>query len=98
VAFVTWTENALEDLEAIHLFVARSAPGAADVLTDRMFEATARLASFPAMGRRIPDVTNAEVRELIVGSYRIAYRLTGDEVEILAVHHGARNPASLEPG
>ena len=48
------------------------------------------------MGRQIPDLPNSNVRELILGSYRIAYRVTGDEVEVLAVHHGARDSSSFD--
>ena len=42
------------------------------------------------MGRRIPDARDDSARELILGNYRLAYRVTGDLVEVLAVHHGAR--------
>jgi plasmid stabilization system protein ParE len=32
-----------------------------------------------------------DIREVIVQSYRVIYRLHRDEVEILTVHHGARH-------
>ena len=30
------------------------------------------------------------IREIIVGSYRVIYRIRRDEVHLLTVHHGAR--------
>jgi plasmid stabilization system protein ParE len=98
VAFVSWTANAQNDLEAIYLFIARSAPAAAYVVIDRILGATNQLESFPQMGRRIPDSPQDDLRELIVGNYRIAYRSRGEEVEVLAVHHGSRNPGSFPTG
>ena len=38
----------------------------------------------------VPEVGRPEIREVIVYSYRIIYRYTGDDVVILTVHHGAR--------
>ena len=38
----------------------------------------------------VPEVGRDEIREIIVQSYRIIYRVLPDEVEILTIHHGAR--------
>ena len=38
----------------------------------------------------IPRLERDDLREVIVGNYRVAYKLAGDEVTIAAVHHGAR--------
>lgn len=37
------------------------------------------------------------IREILLGNYRIVYRISGEVVEILTVYHGARllDPASL---
>ena len=42
-----WTEQALEDLVSIRDFIARDAPGYAQVVVDRIFESAERLAEFP---------------------------------------------------
>ena len=36
------------------------------------------------------DATNAEVRQLLYGTYRVLYTVRGQSVFILAVRHGAR--------
>ncbi len=49
------------------------------------------------MGRVVPAIDRDDIREIIVQSYRIIYRLLLDEVEILTVHHGARSLERFEP-
>jgi plasmid stabilization system protein ParE len=51
---------------------------------------TDRLSQFPRSGRIVPELGRDDIREVIVQSYRVIYRLRGDEVEILTVHHSAR--------
>ena len=51
---------------------------------------TKTLAQFPNSGRKVPEFNDENVRELIVYSYRIIYRLMENEVVIAAVIHGKR--------
>jgi len=90
VARVTWNDQALDDLDAICLFIARDAPRYAEVMAARVFRATDRLSEFPRSGRMVPEMGRDDIREVIVRSCRVIYRLQGDEVEILTIHHGAR--------
>jgi plasmid stabilization system protein ParE len=48
------------------------------------------LARFPQAGRKVPEFDDENIRELVVYSYRIIYRLREDEVLIVAVIHGKR--------
>lgn len=93
---VSWTDQALEDLESICLFIARDAPRYAEIFADRAFVATERLGQFPLSGRIVPEIGREDIREIILGNYRIIYRVLPDEVEVLAVHHGARLPGSFK--
>ena len=47
MARVNWTTQALEDLDALCLFIARDAPRYAELLAGRMFEAADVLGEFP---------------------------------------------------
>jgi plasmid stabilization system protein ParE len=60
------------------------------VFVERVFAATERLSHFPRSGRIVPEMGVEEIREVIVQSYRVIYRVVLEEVEILTVHHGAR--------
>ena len=90
MARVNWTAQALEDLDAVCLFIARDAPRYAELLAGRMFEAADVLGEFPNAGRIVPEIGRSEIRELIVQNYRLIYRTLADEIDILTVHHGAR--------
>jgi plasmid stabilization system protein ParE len=58
----------------------------AGVFADRALRATDRLADYPRSGRVVPELGIQTIRELIVGSYRIIYRLREDQVHLLTVH------------
>ena len=94
MAEVKWTPRALDDLDAICLFIARDSPHMASVFADRLFRTTDRLADHPRVGRIVPEIELEGIREIFVGNYRVIYRIVDDEVHILTVHHGAR---LLEP-
>lgn len=97
MAKVAWTAQALDDLEAVCLFIARDSPRFAEMFAHRAFRATDRLADFPNLGRVVPEIGRNDIREIILQNYRIIYRVLADEVEILTVHHGARLLQGLEP-
>ena len=80
MAQVRWTSQALDDLEAICLFIARDAPRIAAVFADRAFRATERLGEHPRLARVVPELELESIREIILGSYRIIYRIREEEV------------------
>lgn len=87
---VVWTDQALEDLDSICLYIARDAPRVAQLFAGRVFDAVDRLEMFPESGRIVPEIGDPNLREVIFGNYRILYRFRKEIVEILTVHHGAR--------
>lgn len=97
MAQVSWTDQALDDLDSICLFIARDAPRYSELFAERVFRATDRLGDFPRSGRMVPEVGREDIREFIVQGYRIIYRVLADEVEILTVYHGARLLQGFEP-
>jgi toxin ParE1/3/4 len=96
VAQVRWTPQAVDDLEAICLFIARDAPSVAAIFAERAFDVSDRLAHFPESGRIVPEINNPTFREVLLGKYRIIYRIRSGDVQILTVHHGARELPARE--
>ena len=90
MAEVRWTPQAADDLEAITNFIAADSPHYARLFAVDALAAVERLATFPRSGRMVPEVGDPAIREIILGSYRIVYRIKSESVEILTVHHGAR--------
>ena len=86
---VRWTPLAFDHLGSVHEYVAADSPAAADEVVDRILSAAKTLARFPELGRhgRV-----AETRELVITGtpFIVAYRIRRDQIQILAVLHGAR--------
>ncbi len=95
MARVSWTKQALADVDEICAYIARSAPRTAKSFGQRIFAAAERLERFPLSGQIVPEIGQADIREIRLQRYRIVYRALEDETEILTVYHSAR---LLDPG
>lgn len=91
MARVIWAPSALEDIDAVADYIARDSADLAALFTARLIEATNRLGDLPRSGRIIPEIGDPSCREISYGSYRIMYRIEGDEVWTTGVVHGARD-------
>lgn len=87
---VRWTEQAVRDIEAIRSFIERDSPRYGRLVAERLFEATLRLETFPLSGRVVPELERDDVRELIVGEYRVVYRVSAETVVLLTVFRSSR--------
>lgn len=88
---VKWTLYSLEDIESIAEFISKDSFFYAQVQTERFFQRTAILETFPMAGRMVPEIGAEDIRELIEGNYRIIYRIiNANRVDILTVHHSSR--------
>jgi plasmid stabilization system protein ParE len=91
VASVRWTVGAREDLRDITGFIGKDSEVYAAVVAGRMVAAVERLRRYPRLGRGVPEYEDETIRELIVGNYRIVYRIQGQRVGIIAIVHGSRD-------
>ena len=87
---VEWTDNALEQLWAIHEYIAQSSSEYAQRVIDRLTRRTLQIRRFPLSGRMVPEDNAPQIREVIEGSYRIIYYIKPDQIDVLAVIHGAQ--------
>ncbi len=91
MAKITWSNLALEDLQAIHKYVSQDSPLYAERLIDRFIEKVDVLKKHPRLGRVVPEFNIEDIRELIEGNYRIIYRIDKDNnIGIARIHHSAR--------
>ncbi len=87
---VVWSQQAQDDLAAIRSYIARDSEHYAQLTIDRLVTAPERLLIWPRSGRVVPEVGDEDLREVIVGPYRIVYRVHVDGIGIVTVFHGAR--------
>ena len=87
---VAWTEQALLRLTEIEAFVAADNPRAAVALTAKLIARGEALATLWRRGRRVPELPDSDLRELIVGSYRLVYRIGNGAAQVVTVFEGHR--------
>jgi len=58
-------------------------------MVDRLRKAVERLRRFPGSGVRVHEWDRPDLREIVVGNYRVIYRLKESVVEMLTVIHAA---------
>lgn len=72
---VVWTLRSREDLRNIAVFIARDNSAAALKFGDLIFQRVDSLQNFPELGRIVPERSQPTIREIVVGNYRIVYRV-----------------------
>ncbi len=83
---IIWSAKAKARLLQIQAFVAAENPSAATALVERLLERAQSLSRFPMQGRESAE--SSRYRELVVGRYRIVYRVAGGTVQIITVFEG----------
>ena len=89
---VYWTDNSIGHLLGIYEYIARNSPVYAKRVVDRITRRSEQIAEFPLSGRKVPEYKTEDIREIIEKPYRIIYRIKSDQIDILAVIHGAKLP------
>ena len=88
---INWTPQSKIDLVSIAEFIAQDSQKFARIQIKRIRERVKQLKKFPNSGRRVPEYGDDSLKELILGNYRIIYRLrSGDRIDIITVHHSAK--------
>jgi len=86
---VHWTDTAEGHLDAIYAYITQDSPEYAKRMVDRLTRKSQQIAEFPFSGRKVPEYDVDQIREVIEGSFRIIYYIKADQIDILAVIHGA---------
>lgn len=90
-----WSKTAADDLDEIAAYIAEDAPGAARRFVLSIRRAANTLTKLPERGRIVPELEPPAVRELLLGSYRLIYRVDPEAVHVVTIVHGARDLAAL---
>jgi len=88
---VIWSEPAKTDLRSIHDFIAHDSRHYAKKVTQDIREKADILDQLPKLGKTVPEVSDENVRELTLYSYRIIYEIKNQGVFVLAVVHKRRD-------
>ena len=87
---IKWSDTAKNDLKGIIEFLSHDSQQYADYFYERIFESIDNLKKFPKIGRRVPELKDPNMRELILQNYRIVYQYFANNIEIVTIFHGKR--------
>ena len=92
--------SARRDLRDIVRYFSDDSPDRALAFARFLVSSTKRLADFPELGRVVPEFADPSIREIVVRSYRVIYRLDhGDcRVDVARFWHGARGTPKIDEG
>lgn len=95
---ILWTDRAFSRLEEQADYIAADDSVAARRMLERTFERVESLAEMPESGRVFPGANDRSLRELIVGQYRVIYRVVATEkaIHVITVRHGRQQPLSAD--
>ncbi len=95
---IIWSEQALDDLQAIVFFIAEDNSAVAETFGYRLISKVDFLARFPQIGRVVPEESDETIREIILRPYRIIYKVLAEKqfVAIVRIWHGARGEPEIQ--
>ena len=82
---VEWTNQALDKIEQISEFISLDSSSAATKWAELIFSKEMVLIDSPKIGRKVPEYKDESIREIIVGNYRLVYRIKEKCISIITV-------------
>ena len=93
---VTWSPEAVEDLESIAEYIERDSSFYARSVVSKILEASRNIKEFPFIGRVVPEIGDENIRERFIYSYRLVYQIRQQRILVVAVIHGKRLLENIE--
>ena len=88
---IKWTRRALKDIDGIAEFIALDSYHYAKIQVNRFFDKVNILKNHPHIGRVVPEKNDSDLREIILGNYRIIYKIISSKrIDIITIHHSKR--------
>lgn len=92
---VVISPRALDDLDAIHRYIATDNPERAETFVDELFAAAQALSENAPRYAVVPRFKLLEIRSVSYRRYLILYQIVGGTVGVLRIVHGARDLTNL---
>ena len=82
---ITWSPLAVEQVRDIASYIALDKPLVAVQWAEKIFNSVGRLSAIPNSGRIVPEINRNEIREILLGNYRVIYKVKEKEILVLIV-------------
>lgn len=97
MAKIVWTDQALEWMRTIDIYLAERNPDAAVHTLEGIIKRVEAIGPFPRVGGLIAEKEPREVRVVLYGSYQIIYEVRfEEEVHVLVVVHAAMDLSEID--
>ncbi len=88
---VRWSPVAKADLKEVYTYINRDSKYYAKKVASEIVTRSEALETYPRMGRMVEEFNNPNLRELIIYSYRLIYRISNNNIEVVALVHCRNN-------
>ncbi|MCH8567671.1 MAG: type II toxin-antitoxin system RelE/ParE family toxin [Balneolales bacterium] len=97
---IVWTNQALQKLNKFVDYIARDDVAIAEKWALEIINKTDQLLEQPELGRIVPEYNESSLRELILGNYRVIYRIRKEvnTIYIQTVWHVKQYPPKSKSG
>jgi toxin ParE1/3/4 len=92
---IVWSYEASEDLIALTEYIAKDSIAYAASFAQEILDESRILNQFSKIGRIVPELNKANIRELLIKNYRIIYSIEKTRIVILGIVHGRRDLKSF---
>jgi len=93
---IIWSRESLQQLIEIENYISRDNPERAVQFINRLIDRVEKIKDFPYKGRVVPEFSLNEIQEVFEKNYRIVYRISEKQIEILTVFEGHKLLKSSE--
>jgi plasmid stabilization system protein ParE len=77
---IEWAGRARSDLRLAVEYIRKDSPNGAKAFVNEVFRTTRSLETVPERGRLVADLNHPEIRQVLVGRYRVLYEVHPDAV------------------
>ncbi|MEK7718538.1 MAG: type II toxin-antitoxin system RelE/ParE family toxin [Bacteroidota bacterium] len=98
MAEIIWSYKSYEDFQNIIEYIAKDSEHYASLTAKKIWHEIRRIKHNPMEARMVPEAGFVEnIREFIIGNYRIIFELKDSKAYLLTIHHNSRdlNKSSL---
>jgi len=92
---IVWSQDASDDLiDIVQYIKEKSGKKIAKEIYQRVITHVEKIDTFPEIGRVVPELLSIgvlDIREIIENPWRIFFRITSAEIQIISVIDGRRN-------
>jgi len=93
---VIWSKESLRQLIEIENHISKDSPERAVKFINKSIERAEKAKDYPYKGRIVPEFLMNEIREVFEKTYRIIYRISEKQIEVLTVFEGLQLLKSVD--